>query len=142
MERKLPADFADYYAAHTIEETAYYFDVSKTQVYEWVRDNHLYKRSAKPTADELKALYPAHTREEIAELYGVQIQTVRKWLVGAGLVQSRKNDTSEIPADFRERYPLMSNKDLAEHYGVTKKKIEYWAGKAHCHKYDTSYMEI
>ena len=139
---KLPRGFAEYYATHTLEDTAYYFDVSETKVYEWVRDNNLYKRNPKPTAEELKALYPAHTREEIAELYGVKILTVRKWLVSAGLVQSRKNNTAGIPTDFRERYPLMSNAQLAEYYGVTKRKIEYWAEKAHCHKYDTSYMDI
>ena len=109
MPKKIPDEIkgkiAKHYAAHTAEDTAREYGVSRQTVYNCGESKKFTKQQIEKAID----LYPQYTKKEIAEKYGVALTTVRRWLENYEKNTTKEEEISKIKHEFAVWYGKIRN---------------------------------
>ena len=87
-----------------------------------------------PTKEELEEVREKHTREQIADMYGVSVSQVKRWISNLGVKKkiNRGGETREkvkprrVEPSYDSGLPLMEKAKLRLGDRMVEKKDGYW----------------
>lgn len=130
--RPLPEGFAEYAAAHTVNEVRKHFTLS-WKTYQRFCNEVAVSRPAlrRPMPADFTEYAARETSKELARRYTSSHETIARWRREAGIVRMRppppcKGRGAPCPDDIATTCLRLSRPQLARHYGVTEGVVARW----------------